>query len=309
MNSTADMLCSGILPINQMRDYVGPATIIASRVPQHLLEAAYGLRIRRDLDVKDNPDRPPTASEFLSAFCAVKGYITAGTGRWDEFRACKEVLGDFNDGKILFVVPPPTVVLTQGGGDDSAASASHQTAAIRVDMSAWLSDIEVTMAQSERVANRIAMHKLQSVDQRASTGTAESTSSAAAPEGGGMVFGGGDYDDEDEDGFEYVDDVGDDDVTTSDKPHREHKRLKQWGKKNRKLREKDPYQDSSSFTLHTTNRSGVSLQKKSQEAEASKKMARSKRQDPHYNKRHEMAFVRAQPIPRSTDSAVGTSGT
>ena len=37
--STAEMICSGILPINQMRDYIGPGAVIASRVPLHLLEA------------------------------------------------------------------------------------------------------------------------------------------------------------------------------------------------------------------------------------------------------------------------------
>ena len=37
----------------------------------------------------------------------MKGYITSGTGRWDEFRACKEVLVDFTDGRILCVATPP----------------------------------------------------------------------------------------------------------------------------------------------------------------------------------------------------------
>lgn len=92
MRSTGEMLCAGILPINQMRDYADPANVIASRVPAHLLEAAYGINIRRVLDVKDNLERPPTGSELLCAYCQTKGYITNGTGRWDEFRACKEIL-------------------------------------------------------------------------------------------------------------------------------------------------------------------------------------------------------------------------
>ena len=107
MRSPAEMLCAGILPINQMRDYEDPADIIASRIPMHLLDAAYGTKIKRELDFKDNPDRPPTGHEVLCAYCAVKGYITATTGRWDEFRACKELLRDFNDGRILFVAIPP----------------------------------------------------------------------------------------------------------------------------------------------------------------------------------------------------------
>ena len=64
-NSAGDMLCAGILPVNQMRDYLQPAAVIASRVPRHLLEAAYGMRVERNLDIKDDPDRPPTGSEML----------------------------------------------------------------------------------------------------------------------------------------------------------------------------------------------------------------------------------------------------
>jgi hypothetical protein len=46
MSSPGEMLCAGILPVNQMRDYIEPAYVISSRVPMHLLEAAYGMKIR-----------------------------------------------------------------------------------------------------------------------------------------------------------------------------------------------------------------------------------------------------------------------
>jgi hypothetical protein len=75
MSSPGEMLCAGILPVNQMRDYIEPAYVISSRVPMHLLEAAYGMKIRRLLDFKDAPDRPPTPHEMLEAYCALKGYI------------------------------------------------------------------------------------------------------------------------------------------------------------------------------------------------------------------------------------------
>jgi len=43
---------------------------------------------------------------------------------------------------------------------------------------------------------------------------------------------------------------------------REHKRLKQWGKKGKKLRDKDPYGEDSgviSYVAHTTNRNQAAL--------------------------------------------------
>jgi hypothetical protein len=302
MNSTADMVCSGILPINQMRDYQGPAAIIASRVPQHLLEAAYGIRIRRDLDVKDNPSRPPTASEFLSAFCAMRGYITSGTGRWDEFRACKEVLHDFNDGKILFVVPPPTVVLAEGEGTGGRAA---------VDMKGWLNDIELTMARNERVANRIAVHKLSEHVEEAPAATASTGAGA-----GDMVFGGGNFEGVGSDGeYEMVGEEDEEEegagevvMGSGGKPKREHKKLKHWGKKNRKLREKNPYDESdgikASYTLHTMNRAvGV----RTNGVTEAGKTIRARRQNPHYDNRHEAGVVRAQPIPAAAIASVTTA--
>ena len=184
MNNTGQMLCSGILPINQMRDYVAPAEVISSRVPLHLLNAAYGMRIRRELDVKDSPDRPPNAQELLCAYCAVKGLITSSTGRWDEFRACKELLIDFNDGRILFVAPP----MAQGK--------------ILTDEKRWLQETERTMMRSERVAERIALQKIKEADAELKAlelqeqeKEQQQAEEAATPT---MVFGGED--------FEFVED-------------------------------------------------------------------------------------------------------
>lgn len=234
MNNTGQMLCSGILPINQMRDYVAPAEVIATRVPIHLLDAAYGMRIKRELDVKDSPDRPPNASELLCAYCAVKGLITSSTGRWDEFRACKEILIDFNDGRILFVAPP-----TANGK-------------VLTDERRWLQETERTMMRSERVAERIALRKIKEADAEMK----EVVEVDEATPAGGMVFGG--------ENFEFVEDEaavlgegvedGAEDVGST---KREHKRTKMWGKKNKKLRNKNPYDEENgavSYTAYSTNR-------------------------------------------------------
>lgn len=236
MNNTGQMLCSGILPINQMRDYVAPAEVIASRVPIHLLDAAYGMHIKRDLDVKDSPDRPPTASELLCAYCVVKGLITSSTGRWDEFRACKEMLHDFNDGRILFVAPP----MANGK--------------VLTDERRWLQETERTMMRTERVAERIALRKLREADAELKEKEEEV---AAADSANKMIFGGED--------FEFVEDeealllmgAAEEGTEVADIQKREHKRTKMWGKKNKKLRNRNPYDEENgvvSYTAYSTNR-------------------------------------------------------
>ena len=219
MRSRGDMLCSGILPINHMKDYIEPAQIIASKVPLHLLEAAYGMRIKREIDVSDSPDRPPTPFEMLGAYCAVKGYITNGTGRWDEFRACKDMLRDFTDGVLLYVAPPND----------------------QVNMQRWLQDTEMIMSRTERVAKRVALGRLKQQ---------EMEEKEALENEGEMVFG--------EDGGEYANLSEEDEETIGDDHAvpREHKRLKHWGKKNRRLRNKTPYNEDNptSYVAYSTNR-------------------------------------------------------
>jgi ribosome biogenesis GTPase A len=251
MNSTGEMLCAGILPYNQMRDYNDPADVIASRVPMHLLNASYGMKIKKELDIMDNPDRPPTGSEMLCAYCAVKGFITNGTGRWDEFRAAKEILRDFTDGRVLYVCPPP--------GVDG------------VDMDRWLSDIEKVMMKREKVADRIALLRLrESEEQEANAALLDESvsgdmvfgdhfqSDAAANDAGPGGFA---YDDESDDDGENASELGSSVATgtvdTLVSTKREHKRLKHWGKKNKKNKDKDPYGEGksvSAFVAYSTNR-------------------------------------------------------
>lgn len=303
MRNAGEMLCSGILPINQMRDYVEPGNLIAARIPMHLLEAAYGIKIIRELDVLDHPDRPPTASEVLGAYCKVKGYITGGTGRWDEFRACKEVLRDFTDGRILYVAMPPN----------------------GCDILRWLQETEQTMLRRSKVADRLAqrlaqqsqtdeLHKqgvnllaygdynqtnvlgqkqavktgLDGVEDE-SEGEFEDEDEfdeegALGLEGGmehlsmhktgasviGGVSGTVEYEyiaEGDDTAYEFFAEVaaldgaaaaaGRVDDGSGARVKREHKRTKRWGKKDRKLRDKDPYREDvgpASYIVHFKNR-------------------------------------------------------
>lgn len=312
MRSNGEMLCAGILPINQMRDYQNPADVISTRVSAHLLEAAYGVTIRRVMDVKDNPDRPPTGSEVLCAYCATKGYITSGTGRWDEFRACKELLRDFTDGVIVFVAPPPGMVQAEQ------------------ERARWAQDTERVMMRRERIAERVAVQRLREAEaeaqaERQGLGGRHGLSrpskvkakghAGSGEKNGGFVFGDGAYDDEDdeddgggdvgEDGEEdgdgttgapaekgqgegdaesslpvFDDESSDDDdtqalaeelssmaaqLTPQGLPKREHKRVKRWGKKQRALRDKNPYGEENgvvSYVAYSTNRPGAGVGEK-----------------------------------------------
>jgi large subunit GTPase 1 len=63
----ADLVCDGVLPIDQLREYTGPTALITKRIPQEVLEGVYGLRITT-LPVSEGGSGVPTADEFLTTY-------------------------------------------------------------------------------------------------------------------------------------------------------------------------------------------------------------------------------------------------
>ncbi|RXM95756.1 Large subunit GTPase 1-like [Acipenser ruthenus] len=98
VSTKAEMTCCGILPIDQMRDH---------HIPRHVLEATYGINIIRPREDED-PDRTPTAEEFLTAYGYMRGFMTAH-GQPDQPRSARYILKDYVNGKLLYCHPPPHI--------------------------------------------------------------------------------------------------------------------------------------------------------------------------------------------------------
>lgn len=63
----ADLVCDGVLPIDQMREFTGPTSLITKRFPQKVLEATYGLSIKIKT-LEEGGDGKVTAENFLIAY-------------------------------------------------------------------------------------------------------------------------------------------------------------------------------------------------------------------------------------------------
>uniref|UniRef100_A0A8C7YIP0 Large subunit GTPase 1 homolog n=1 Tax=Oryzias sinensis TaxID=183150 RepID=A0A8C7YIP0_9TELE len=100
VSTKAEMICSGILPIDQMRDHV-------PMIPRHVLEGTYGINIIRPREDED-PDRPPTSEELLTAYGYMRGFMTSH-GQPDQPRSARYILKDYVNGKLLFCHPPPHI--------------------------------------------------------------------------------------------------------------------------------------------------------------------------------------------------------
>ncbi|XP_050428713.1 large subunit GTPase 1 homolog isoform X2 [Adelges cooleyi] len=103
----ADLIVNGILSIDQMRDHRPPMNMICSQIPRHILEDQYSIMITKPLE-GDDPDRPPTADEFLNAYACSRGYMTAN-GQPDGARAARVILKHYVSGRLLFCVAPPDI--------------------------------------------------------------------------------------------------------------------------------------------------------------------------------------------------------
>ncbi|XP_066503867.1 large subunit GTPase 1 homolog [Hoplias malabaricus] len=107
VSTKAEMICSGILPIDQMRDHVPAISLVCQTIPRAVLEGTYGISIIRPREDED-PDRPPTSEELLMAYGYMRGFMTAH-GQPDQPRSSRYVLKDYVSGKLLYCHPPPHI--------------------------------------------------------------------------------------------------------------------------------------------------------------------------------------------------------
>jgi len=105
MSTKEEMVCSGLIRIAEIKDIHGPVSFICRKIPKHILESFYSLKLPHPASNED-PNRPPTSEELLSAYGYIRGFMTRH-GVPDQARAGKIILQDFVDGKLLYCNPPP----------------------------------------------------------------------------------------------------------------------------------------------------------------------------------------------------------
>ncbi|KAL8813507.1 MAG: hypothetical protein Q9223_007020 [Gallowayella weberi] len=103
----AELVCNGILPIDQLREFTGPAGLVAKRIPQSFFEALYGVKVKTR-PLEEGGTGIPTAEEILTAYAVARGFAKTGQGQPDESRAARYILKDYVSGKLLFCQPPPS---------------------------------------------------------------------------------------------------------------------------------------------------------------------------------------------------------
>ncbi|KAJ4388945.1 hypothetical protein N0V93_006407 [Gnomoniopsis smithogilvyi] len=143
----AELVCNGVLPIDQLREYTGPATTVAKRIPKTFLEALYGIKINMR-PLEEGGTGVPTASELLRAYARARGFATTGQGNPDESRAARHVLKDYVNGKLLWVEPPP-IDIDAKEFNSELYDPSHLTGKQRLALAAAMEEMSVANNDDE----------------------------------------------------------------------------------------------------------------------------------------------------------------
>jgi large subunit GTPase 1 len=96
-NSKSEMICCGVLPIDQMRDYVSPVDLVIQRLPKEVLESFYKIKLPA-IESKNY-----TSRTLLATYAGSKGLVTAASSNPNQSVASRVVLKDYVNGRLCFV--------------------------------------------------------------------------------------------------------------------------------------------------------------------------------------------------------------
>ncbi|KAG5518958.1 hypothetical protein PMAC_002489 [Pneumocystis sp. 'macacae'] len=96
----ADLVCNGVLPIDQLQDYISPLSLIVQRIPKYVLESIYGITIKVE-SFEENETSVFSSEQFLTEYAISRGI--------DKSKASRYIIKDYVNGKILFCNPPPGI--------------------------------------------------------------------------------------------------------------------------------------------------------------------------------------------------------
>lgn len=95
--SKEEMVCDGILPIDELKEWRPPIKLIVERIPKRTLELTYGLKFG---------DRKVTPNFLLDSLAKSKG-IMSHKNVPNASVAARLILKDYVSGRLLYCHPPP----------------------------------------------------------------------------------------------------------------------------------------------------------------------------------------------------------
>ena len=98
------MIVNGILPVDQMREYMAPVALVCRRIPLKTLEITY--KLANLLTPRPDAPRYTSAKCLLRVYSIQRGYLRANGSGPDMARSSRIILKDYAAGRLLFCFPP-----------------------------------------------------------------------------------------------------------------------------------------------------------------------------------------------------------
>jgi large subunit GTPase 1 len=73
-STKAELVCNGVLPIDQLREWTGPGGLIARRIPKEVLEQVYSFKVYTKSDTEEGHGKGVTGEELLISFARILFY-------------------------------------------------------------------------------------------------------------------------------------------------------------------------------------------------------------------------------------------
>ncbi|KAF3770669.1 P-loop containing nucleoside triphosphate hydrolase protein [Cryphonectria parasitica EP155] len=163
----AELVCNGVLPIDQLREFTGPGALVAKRIPKSFLEALYGITIHMR-PLEEGGTGVPTSQELLRAYARARGFATTGQGNPDESRAARYILKDYVNGKLLWVEPPPGDIDAKEFNGE-LYDPSHLTGKRRLALAAAMEAMSVAGGEDDSEFGDLDMASLQPAGAKSKT--------------------------------------------------------------------------------------------------------------------------------------------
>lgn len=231
VSSSADLIAAGVFPIAQMRDHWPVVELVCRRIPREIFNAQYGINLPKpslqDLKERGLTDAnmtrlpPPTAVELLDTFCIARSMLAPHSGVPDHQRASRTFIKDYVDGKLIYCHPPPAI---------------SPNAPINIE---FLKETLMTaISKVQKLREKLGVHLKEDGKFNEEDNAEDSDGECVEKEFDelGLV-----------DDLDILDAVegfaidGEQEEVNGGNRGKKHKSMQKWGKKGRKLRNKDPY--------------------------------------------------------------------
>lgn len=108
-SSRAEMVCNGVLPIDNVKDYISPIELLARQIEKKVFEKVYNVKL--ESFVMGGQSEEESAKEqteytigthILTTIAKKRGFFTGGSGLPDQAKVAKMVLKDFVNGRLIY---------------------------------------------------------------------------------------------------------------------------------------------------------------------------------------------------------------